>query len=62
MKDDDELQTPDSPQSESNDTASALNEDLGSQTESQDSASQEATDNGTADSVEDAAPAEAHST
>ena len=62
MKDDDELQTPDSPQSESNDTASALNEDLGSQTESQDPASQEATDNGTADSVEDAAPAEAHST
>lgn len=62
MKDDDELQTPDSPQSESNDTASALNEDLGSQTESQDPASQEATDNGTADSIEDAAPAESHST
>lgn len=62
MKDDDELQTPDSPQSESNDTASALNEDLGSQTESQDPASQEATDNGTADPIEDAAPAEAHST
>ena len=63
MKDDDELQTPDSPQSESNDTASAVNEDLGSPTESQDPASQEATDDGTADSTEDAAPAaEAHST